>query len=107
MQWDNAMRPLWVHITPCIAVMFVIYTAFVFFAIFNVVTSYFVDNTIRSVEEARNTRMAIALWELFVSEDGTIPEGISKAQFNEALHAHEMKAYLSALDLTEEDVESY
>eukprot|EP00929_Paragymnodinium_shiwhaense_P072176 TRINITY_DN36631_c0_g3_i1.p1 TRINITY_DN36631_c0_g3~~TRINITY_DN36631_c0_g3_i1.p1 ORF type:complete len:600 (-),score=116.10 TRINITY_DN36631_c0_g3_i1:388-2187(-) len=105
--WGRVMTPLTTHITPWISFVFVGYTAFVFFAMMNVVTSFFVDNTIRSVEASRNTKMALQLWAMFKQEDGGPLTGITSEVFKDYLDTPQMAAYLASLDLTAEDTETY
>eukprot|EP00929_Paragymnodinium_shiwhaense_P042407 TRINITY_DN21957_c0_g1_i1.p1 TRINITY_DN21957_c0_g1~~TRINITY_DN21957_c0_g1_i1.p1 ORF type:complete len:644 (+),score=135.64 TRINITY_DN21957_c0_g1_i1:121-2052(+) len=105
--WGKVMTPLTDNITPWISVIFVAYTAFVFFAMMNVVTSFFVDNTIRSVDQSRNTKMALQLWGMFKTDDGAPIEGITSEVFEMYLDTPEMTAYLASLDLTSEDTKQY
>eukprot|EP00929_Paragymnodinium_shiwhaense_P111918 TRINITY_DN80191_c0_g1_i1.p1 TRINITY_DN80191_c0_g1~~TRINITY_DN80191_c0_g1_i1.p1 ORF type:complete len:604 (+),score=116.78 TRINITY_DN80191_c0_g1_i1:115-1926(+) len=105
--WANIMKPLTTHISPYIAFLFIAYTAFVTFAMMNVVTSFFVDNTIRSVEESRNMKMAMALWGIFQGEDGTPLTGITPEQFYSYTEKPEMITFLNSLDLNPEECKDF
>lgn len=104
--WGMVMDPLTNNISPVLAFLFVVYTSFVFFALMNVVTSFFVDSTIRSVGESRNTKMAMELWSIFKDPNGEPLHGITQDVFNSYLDRKEMQQYLETLDLTAEESEN-
>jgi len=99
--WADGMSPVVNQISPWMTIVFILYTAFVFFAMMNVVTSYFVDNTIRYVEESRGSTMAMALWNCFTTEDNS-PQLITSQVFYDHLDSVEMEKYLSSLDISPE-----
>eukprot|EP00929_Paragymnodinium_shiwhaense_P000503 TRINITY_DN100743_c0_g1_i1.p1 TRINITY_DN100743_c0_g1~~TRINITY_DN100743_c0_g1_i1.p1 ORF type:complete len:591 (-),score=55.99 TRINITY_DN100743_c0_g1_i1:139-1911(-) len=99
--WGDVADPIQQDISPYVVVIFIVYTAFVFFAMMNVVTSYFVENTIRAVEESRGSNMGVALWDAFNfanSDEATVTPEI----FYEHLDAPEMQRYLASLDMSPE-----
>merc|ERR1712100_666276 len=69
----------------------------------NVVTSYFVENTIRAVDESRGSNMGQALWRAFTkthSEDSL--DAITSDMFYEHINEPGMVRYLRSLDLVPE-----
>ena len=52
------------------------------FAMMNVVTSFFVDSTIRAAQESRNKKMGQRLWDTFKHEDGDPLASITKEEFD-------------------------
>jgi len=104
-EWGRVVDPAMEHISKYICLIFIIYTAFVFFAMMNVVTSYFVDNTIRAVEESRGSNMGMALWEAFKGDDGEPLDSITEDVFYAHLHTSEMQRYLASIDVSPETCE--
>merc|ERR1712224_582062 len=99
------MEPAVKHISPYISIIFIIYTAFVFFAMMNVVTSYFVENTLRAVEESRSCNIGMALWDAFKDPEGNPLESITAETFYDHLHTPQMMRYLASLDISPETCE--
>jgi len=104
-EWGRVLEPAMDHISPYICSIFIAYTAFVFFAMMNVVTSYFVDNTIRAVEESRGSNMGMALWEAFKDPNGEPLDSITDTVFYAHLHTPEMQRYLASIDISPETCE--
>merc|ERR1719482_2342892 len=100
------MNPMSTHISGWISVVFILYTAFVFFAMMNVVTSYFVENTIRAVDESRGSNMGEALWNAFTnSYPGDSLNCITADMFYRHINTPEMIRYLRSLDMVPETCE--
>lgn len=104
-EWGQVMDPAVEHISPYISVIFLVYTSFTYFAMMNVVTSYFVENTLRAVEESRSCSIGGALWDAFQDPEGHHLESISAETFYDHLHTPQMMRYLASLDISPETCE--
>eukprot|EP00929_Paragymnodinium_shiwhaense_P101221 TRINITY_DN64138_c0_g1_i1.p1 TRINITY_DN64138_c0_g1~~TRINITY_DN64138_c0_g1_i1.p1 ORF type:complete len:707 (+),score=170.77 TRINITY_DN64138_c0_g1_i1:126-2246(+) len=100
--WGDLLDPLTEAISPSIAIGFVLYTAFVSFAMMNVITSFFVDSTIRDTEGAKALKTCKDVWETFQKYEG----GITIDIFNSCLRTPEMEQYLASLDVSADEAEA-
>jgi len=96
-----------IRVSPYVVILFTLYTAFVLFAMMNVVTSYFVENTIRAVELSRGSNLAIALWDEFFKNDDGDENQITPEIFYDHLHTPQMNKFLQSLEMTADTCQEY
>jgi len=100
--WNEVSEPVTKTISPYLSIMFILYTAFVCFAMMNVVTSYFVESTRQASEATRKKIMGDDLFEVF---SYLKERHITRDMFYDQIRTPEMSRYLTSLDLSPETCE--
>jgi len=107
--WLESTEPLEKFISPYIVYIFVVYTFFVIFAMMNVITSQFVDQTLEASARNRREHMVTSLMDAFTKTDvapgnatprgitGRITGMVTEADFMGNLSHPSMKSFLKDL----------
>jgi len=115
--WGESAVPLDKFISPYVVYIFVLYTFFVIFAMMNVITSQFVDQTLEASARNRREHMVTSLMDAFTKTDvapgnatprgitGRITGMVTEADFMGNLSHPSMKSFLKDL-YKREDVEA-
>eukprot|EP00747_Dinoflagellata_sp_TGD_P145741 gnl/TRDRNA2_/TRDRNA2_176615_c0_seq1.p1 gnl/TRDRNA2_/TRDRNA2_176615_c0~~gnl/TRDRNA2_/TRDRNA2_176615_c0_seq1.p1 ORF type:complete len:301 (-),score=34.05 gnl/TRDRNA2_/TRDRNA2_176615_c0_seq1:43-945(-) len=102
--WAAAMEPLAETCSrELIAVIFILYTAFVLLSVMNIITGLFVDSAIQSAIETKRESIVRDLSMVFGSTDTDGSGSISYDEFRKLLHHPRMQVYLKSIDVTPED----
>jgi len=96
--WGEIMEPLAEHCSPWLALAFVLYMAFVLFAMMNTVTAFFVESALRNAAEDTRKTLTQSLMETFQS-GGVNTNGITEQQFEGKFGEETMQNYLKVLGL--------
>merc|ERR1712032_190889 len=94
------MEPLTTHCSPWFAFAFILYVAFVLYAMMNVVTATFVESTLRAAEKETKNELLLNLWKAFQRGDSNI---IDQEEFESRLSTPEVTDYLKTLELSAEE----
>lgn len=97
--WDVIMEPLVIYCSPWLKIIFFLYSAFVFFALLNVVTGAFVESAIRTGTEDRKKLLMFQMKQLFEVADTDGSGSISWDEFSAQLDNPQMLEYLKGIDL--------
>jgi hypothetical protein len=97
--WGELAEPLMSYCSPWTASLFIAYSAFVTFALMNVVTAFFVETALKEAQEDNQKHMATQLWELFHSVGFSQDTEVSEEEFMSRIDDPAMLAYLKQLDL--------
>jgi len=99
--WHESAVPLDKFISPHIIYVFVMYTFFVIFAMMNVITSQFVDQTLEASSKDRRDHMVSSLMDAF-SKTGVRAEMVTEEDFMNNLTHPSMRSFLKDLYRREE-----
>lgn len=99
LHWKEPADPLIRICGPWFAILICLYTAFMVLALTNVVTGVFVDSSIRTAEEDRQTALMRQFGRLFCGMAGEI----TWKDFEAKLDTPEMESYLNSINLDRED----
>merc|ERR1719440_1814236 len=93
------------YCSPWSAAIFVIYSAFVIFAMMNIVTAFFVETALRVATEDKMGMMSKELWKVFHHHDHHGRQStITEDEFFEHIDTPIMIDYLQKLELSPEQV---
>mmetsp|Transcript_133492 Transcript_133492/g.297793 ORF Transcript_133492/g.297793 Transcript_133492/m.297793 type:complete len:609 (-) Transcript_133492:24-1850(-) len=105
--WGRAMEPLTTYCSPWFALVFVVYMAFVLYAMMNVVTAFFVESALRAAKEDERSHVLHNLMEMFQTAEGNEDDTVvTEAEFEKHLEKPQMQAFLKAVDLTSEEAKA-
>jgi Ca2+-binding EF-hand superfamily protein len=94
--WHESAEPLDEFISPYVIYIFVLYTFFLIFAMMNVITSQFVDQTLEASAKDRRESMVSNLMDAF-SKTGGASDLVTEVDFMSNLKHPSMKSFLKDL----------
>uniref|UniRef100_A0A7S0B6C9 EF-hand domain-containing protein n=1 Tax=Pyrodinium bahamense TaxID=73915 RepID=A0A7S0B6C9_9DINO len=99
LSWEEAVQPLYLGVSPGVAIVFCFYVAFCVFALMNVVTGVFVEKAMQTAQDHKDMYLANHISELFFStvEGGT--EHITWEIFSEKMNSPDMQEYFKAINV--------
>lgn len=108
--WHESSEPLDKYISPYIVYLFVIYTFFLIFAMMNVITSQFVDQTLEASAKDRRESMVNNLMDAFSKTPGTVScDLVTETDFMHNLMHPSMRSFLKDLykreDVSPEEIQ--
>jgi len=104
MHWAELADPMMEFCSPWTSLIFVVYSAFVTFAMMNVVTAFFVETALRVAQEDYQMNMTRQLLDLFQKADTSHDETITSDEFMSHLDEPFMLDYLQKLQLSPDQV---
>jgi len=98
--WGALSDPLADYCSRWFCIAFMVYMAFVFFAVMNVVTAVVVENALRGAQDEKRHEILHNLLKVF--KNAGLQSEITEVSFKRKLHSPEMQAYLEELGLSEQ-----
>jgi len=103
LHWFTIMEPLVQNCSPWLSLVFCAYSAFVIFAVLNVLTGIFVETSIQTANDDRKKVLLYQMQQLFKQADTDESGTISWSEFETQLENPKMLDYLKAIDLDQEE----
>lgn len=110
--WQEVLHPLW-HLHWLYSSLFIVYVAFMYFAVLNVVTGVFCEAAIGEAQDEKDeavayqlenkSKLVSRLQAIFRDLDGDDSGTITIDEFEQSLHDERLKAYFASLDLNVSD----
>eukprot|EP00927_Polykrikos_kofoidii_P082862 TRINITY_DN8353_c0_g1_i4.p1 TRINITY_DN8353_c0_g1~~TRINITY_DN8353_c0_g1_i4.p1 ORF type:complete len:628 (-),score=83.50 TRINITY_DN8353_c0_g1_i4:85-1788(-) len=101
--WELLLDPIMEYLSPWCAAGFIFYIGFSVFALMNILTGVFVESAMKTAEEDKRRGLGRKMRLLFEEADIDGNGTVSHEEFSACVSTNQlMKAYLSALDIREE-----
>jgi hypothetical protein len=103
--WEEAVSPLHIHISPIMSPVYALYIAFASLALMNIVTGVFVESALSSARTDKDYFVINGVRELFAGPSGQISGSLTWKRFETQLQSPLMREYFRALNVDPSEAE--
>eukprot|EP00927_Polykrikos_kofoidii_P068139 TRINITY_DN6351_c0_g1_i4.p1 TRINITY_DN6351_c0_g1~~TRINITY_DN6351_c0_g1_i4.p1 ORF type:complete len:650 (-),score=100.95 TRINITY_DN6351_c0_g1_i4:684-2591(-) len=104
--WRQVVIVLVKHVSPVAGFLLVVHITFVIFALFNAVTSCFVQCTLRAAEDNQTDVLKTLAKDIFHKTKGSTAGSMGKHEFMSALQSQEMQEYFKVIGVDVDNAET-